>query len=49
MTKELKQLLLFIQNKLFERTYDSDLTVDQVELLFILEGILDDTIKEYLE
>ena len=49
MTKELRQLLLFIQNKLFERTYDSDLTSDQAELLFILEGILDDTIKEYLE
>lgn len=49
MTKELKQLLLFIQNKLEEKTYDSDLTEDQATLLLILADVLGETIKEYLE
>lgn len=49
MNKELRQLLLFIQNKLEERTYYSDLTEDQEKLLLILVEILADTIKEYLE
>lgn len=49
MTNEFRQLLLFIQNKICERSYDSDLTSDQAALLFILYEILDETIKEYLE
>lgn len=49
MTKELKQLLLFILNKLDEKACDSDLTEDQATILIILEVILNETIKEYLE
>lgn len=49
MTKELRQLLLFIQDKLDEKACDSYLTEDQSSILIILEVILNETIKEYLE
>lgn len=49
MNKDLMQLLCIIQDKLEEKTFDSNLTGEQVTCLLTIADVIDETIKEYLE